>query len=182
MRSTVILYISSSISRHTASTDFPDSLSLSLSLYIYIYIYIAILLYLPSLPAGFQDYVPCPYEAVVDKFWLVVQLLHICVKGSIEEHRSWGKFMYSCCFVGCRFQALFNKIRSTLLQFSSYLFSIRLVSLIVVHLWRRIVTNAAWKKLRFMVWWVECLLMIREALKMVLNTSLLNTQQYKVRI
>ena len=41
--------------------------------------------YPPSLPAGLGDYTPCPYRAVVDKFLLVGQHLHVHVKGSIRK-------------------------------------------------------------------------------------------------
>ena len=45
---------------------------------------LAIRLYLPSLPTGLQDYILCPYRAIVDKF-LVGQRLHNNVKRSIGE-------------------------------------------------------------------------------------------------
>ena len=44
-----------------------------------------------------------------------------------------GRWPYNCCFVGCRFQDLFNIARSILVQFTSSFLSIRLVSLNVVH-------------------------------------------------
>ena len=69
------IYILSSSLCHTASMDFPDSLSP--------------FVYLPLLPIGLQDYIRYPYRAVVDKFLLVGQHLHVCVKGSIGEYRLW---------------------------------------------------------------------------------------------
>ena len=50
---------------------------------------LAICSYHPSLPAGLLDYILCPYRVVADKFLLVCQHLHVCVKGSIEEHCLW---------------------------------------------------------------------------------------------
>ena len=61
------------------------SLSLSLS----------ILLYHPSLPTGLLDYILCPNRAVVDRFQLVVKLLHVRVKGSIGERCLWVRSYFS---------------------------------------------------------------------------------------
>ena len=114
---------------------FSLSLPLSLSL--------SIRLYRPSLPAGLLDYILCSYRAVV-KFLLVVQYLHVRVKGSIGE-RHWcvrsspavsrmsslsdldgfrGRWTYSSCFVRFCFQDSFNITRSILV-----LFSVRLASI-----------------------------------------------------
>ena len=68
----VCVYIYIYISCHDASTDFPDYLQ-------------PFSLYLPSLPAGLLKYTMCPYRAVVAKFLLVVQHLHVLVKGPIEK-------------------------------------------------------------------------------------------------
>ena len=158
-----------------------------------------------------------------------------------------GRCPYSCCFVGCCLQDLFNAARIILLKLPSRFFSIRLV----VHPYSSIDTAAAWKKRRFFyrrgltpIWpipnrqlcmpflvacwchfsqmrccfwgWWNCPpvsenhyfvwstdtigpegrvftnglgdlgsipgRVIRKTLKMVLDTSLLNTQQYKERI
>ena len=62
-----------------------------------------------------------------------------------------GRWPYSCCFVGCCFQDLFNIARSILASLPSSLFSIRLVSVHVVHPYSSINTIAAWKKLRFIL-------------------------------
>ena len=123
--------------------------------------------YHPSFPAGPLDYIPSPYRAVVDKFLLVSQDLHVSVKESIRERHLWvspyfssnvphvrltwivfevgDSRLYSCCFVGCCFQDLFNMTRSILGQFPSSFFCIHLVSVYVVHPYSRIDTTAAWK-------------------------------------
>ena len=44
-----------------------------------------------------------------------------------------GKWAYSCCFVGCCFQDLFNIARSILVHFLSSFFSLHFVSVHVVH-------------------------------------------------
>ena len=58
---------------------------------------------------------------------------------------------YSCCFVGCGFQDLFNIACSILVQWPSSFFSIHLVSVHLVHPYRRLDTTTAWKKLRFIL-------------------------------
>ena len=65
------------------STDFPNSLSLTIRLHH------------PSLLAALLDYILCPYRAVDDMFSLVVQYLHIRVKGSIEERRLLVRLYFS---------------------------------------------------------------------------------------
>ena len=62
-----------------------------------------------------------------------------------------GRWPYSCCFVGCCFQDLFNTARSILVQFPSSFFSIGFVSVNWVHPYSRIDTIVAWKKLRFIL-------------------------------
>ena len=59
------------------------------------------------------------------------------------------RWPYSCCFVGSCFQDLFNFARSILVQLLSVFFSIRSVSVHVVHPYSSIDTTAAWKKMRF---------------------------------
>ena len=49
----------------------------------------------PSLPAGLLDYIICPYRSVADKFQLVVQHLHVRVKGSIGERYIWVRPYFS---------------------------------------------------------------------------------------
>ena len=39
----------------------------------------------PSLLAGLLDQILCPYKVFVDKYSLISQHLHICVKGSKGE-------------------------------------------------------------------------------------------------
>ena len=62
-----------------------------------------------------------------------------------------GKCTYSYCFVGCCFQDLFNMAHCILVQLPSSFFSIRLVSIHVVHPHSRIDTISAWKKLHFIL-------------------------------
>ena len=62
-----------------------------------------------------------------------------------------GKWPYSCCFVGCCLQDLFNIARSILVLLLSSFFSIRLVSIHVVHPYSSIDMIAAWKKLCFII-------------------------------
>ena len=62
-----------------------------------------------------------------------------------------GRWPYSCCFVRCCFQDLFNIPRSILVEFLSSFFSICLVSIHVVHPYSRLDTTAAWKKLCFIL-------------------------------
>ena len=61
--------------------------------------------------------------------------------------------MWPCiCFFGGRFfQDLFNIACSILVQFLSSVFSIRLVSIHVVHSYSKTETSAAWKKLRLIL-------------------------------
>ena len=61
-----------------------------------------------------------------------------------------GRWPYSCCFVGCCLQDLVNIARSILVYLLSSFFSIRLVSVCVVHRYSSIDTTVAWKKLCFM--------------------------------
>ena len=64
------------------------------------------------------------------------------------------KWPYSCCFVACCLQDLFNITRRILVELPSSFFSIRLVSVHVVHPYSSIDKTAAWKKLCFIssVW------------------------------
>ena len=63
-----------------------------------------------------------------------------------------GRWLYSCCFVGYYFQDLFNIACSILVQFLFGFFSIHLVSIhVVVHLYYKIHTTAAWKKFCFIL-------------------------------
>ena len=52
-----------------------------------------------------------------------------------------GKWPYSCCFVGCCLQELFNIARSIFVSLPSSFFSIRLVSVHLVHPYSSIDTN-----------------------------------------
>ena len=62
-----------------------------------------------------------------------------------------GRWPYSCCFVSCYFQDLFNIARSVLVQLPSSFFSIRSVSIQVVHPYSSMDTTTAGKKLRFIL-------------------------------
>ena len=62
-----------------------------------------------------------------------------------------GRWPCSCCFVGCCLQDLFNIACSILVELPSSLFSSRLVSIHVVHLYSSIDMIAAEKKLRFIL-------------------------------
>ena len=62
-----------------------------------------------------------------------------------------GRWLYSCCFVGCYLRDLFNIARSILGLLLSSFFFIDLVSVHVVHPCSSIDTTAAWKKLRFIL-------------------------------
>ena len=62
-----------------------------------------------------------------------------------------GKCLYSCCFMGCCYQDLFNIACSIFVQFSSSFFSIHFVSIHVVHLYSSIDTTTAWKKSHFIL-------------------------------
>ena len=57
-----------------------------------------------------------------------------------------GRWSYSCCFVGCCPQDVFNIARSILVQLPSSFFSIRLVNVHIVHPCSSIDTTADWKK------------------------------------
>ena len=123
-----------------------------LLIYIYIYIYIMlrclhgctwlspdIRLDQPKLLAGPLDNILCPYRVVVDKFFLVNQHLHFCLKSFIGENHFWvrpyfpssiylvlivfflfffmpfemkGRWPYRCCFVECSFQDLIFDLNS----------------------------------------------------------------------
>ena len=58
---------------------------------------------------------------------------------------------YSCCFVGCCHHDLFNIALSILVWLPSSFFSIRLVSVDIVHPYSSIDTTATWKKQRFIL-------------------------------
>ena len=62
-----------------------------------------------------------------------------------------GRWPYSCSFVGCCLQALFNIAGSILVLLPSSFFSLRLVSIHVVQLYSSIDTTAARKKPHFLL-------------------------------
>ena len=123
-------------------------------------------IYHQLLPASLLDFILHLYRAVVNRFLLVAHpcdqvhwkisfmnsflLLQQCPACLV--HHIWmvsemgGRWPYSCHFVGCCFQDLFNIACSILVQFPSSFFSIHLVSIYVVHPYSRIDTTAAWEK------------------------------------
>ena len=62
-----------------------------------------------------------------------------------------GRWLYSCCFVGCCHLDMFNAAYSILVWLMPSFFSIHLVSVHVVHPYSSIDTTAAWKKLCFIL-------------------------------
>ena len=62
-----------------------------------------------------------------------------------------GRWPYSCCFVECCLWDLFNIACSILALLPSIFFSIRLVSVQVVHPYSSVDTTADWKKLHFIL-------------------------------
>ena len=62
---------------------------------------------------------------------------------NLDDFEMGGRWPYSYCFVGCCFQDLFNITRSIFVP--SSLFSIRLVTVQVVHPYSNMDTTAAWK-------------------------------------
>ena len=83
---------------------------------------------------------------------LILQKCHACL-----VRLTWivfvmdGKWPYSCCFVGCYLQDLFNIACIILVYLPSRFFSIRLGSVHFVHPHSSIDTTAAWKKLHFIL-------------------------------
>ena len=62
-----------------------------------------------------------------------------------------GRWSYSCWFVECCFQDVFNIACSILVQLASRFFSICLVSVCVVYLYSSMSTITTWKKLHFVL-------------------------------
>ena len=81
---------------------------------------------------------------------LILQLCPAClVRLTCIVFAMGGRWLYSCCFVGCCLQELFKIARSILMLLPSSFFSILLVRVFVVHPYSTIDRTAAWKKLRF---------------------------------
>ena len=132
-------------------------------------------LYRPLLLAGPQGHISYRHRAVVCRFYLVIMILPFSCEGVHSSmslmslslflqkcptclvHLTWivfvigGKWQYSCCFVGCCLQDLINTTRNIAVMFLSSFFSLRLVSVHVVHPYSSVDTTAAWKKLRFIL-------------------------------
>ena len=121
-----------------------------------------------------KGYIPYRHRAAVRRFEPVVLPLLVHVKGSTGVYHMSscqllqqcpaclarlilivfvmrGRWLYSCWFVGCCLQVLYNIARSILIWLPLSFFSIRLVSVHVVHPYSSIDTTAAWKKLRFIL-------------------------------
>ena len=90
-----------------------------------------------------------PLENVAYEFVLTFPscLIHL-IWMVLEMESQWP---YSCCFVGCCSQDLFNIAHSILVQLPSNFFSICIVSVHVVHQYSSIETTTAWKKLHFIL-------------------------------
>ena len=80
---------------------------------------------------------------------LLQQCLACLVRLILMVLQKGGK--YRCCFVRCCFQDLFNIAHSILIQLPSSFFYLHIVSVHVVHLYSIMDTNAARKKLRFIL-------------------------------
>ena len=76
----------------------------------------------------FQKYPAC----LIRLIWIVLEM--------------GGRWSYSCCFVGCCFKVFIIMVRRIPVQLALSLFSIRLVSVYVVHTYGNKVTTTAWKK------------------------------------
>ena len=117
--------------------------------------------YRPTYSAGPQDYILCLYTAVVDRFMPDVQHLSPLENVAFEQcpsclvHLIWiilemgGRWPYSCSFVGCCFQDLFNMAYSILVQLPSSLFFMLFVRVYVLHPYCSMNTTTDSKKLRF---------------------------------
>ena len=84
--------------------------------------------------------------------FLLLQQCPVCLvrlTWMVSEIGGW--WPYSCCFVGCWFQDLFDITRSILVQFPFSFLSVRFVSVHVVHPYRNMDTTAAWKKVCFIL-------------------------------
>ena len=136
-------YVTSNSSCHATNTDFRLSFVCC-----------------PSLPSGPPDYILCLYRAVVDMFYLLID-----VKGSLMSSPLFlqqccaylvcliwmvlemgGSWLYSCCFLGCCFQELFNIVCSLLMQLPSRFFSLCVISVHVMHPYSSMDMTDAWKK------------------------------------
>ena len=138
----------------------------------YLWPYLATPTDCPLLPAAPQSNIPYRHRAAVCMFELVFArpcegvhrsislrssslLLQQCpaclVRLILIVFMMGGKWPYSCCFVGCCLQDLFNVARSILVLLPSSFFTIRLVSIHVVHPYSSIDTTDAWKKLLFIL-------------------------------
>ena len=98
-----------------------------------------------------------PYEGVLRRTSLMSSslLLQQCpaclVRLTLIVFVMGGRWLYSWGFLGCCLLDLFKIARSILVQLPSSFFSIRLVSVHVVHPYSNIDTTAAWKKLCFIL-------------------------------
>ena len=72
-------------------------ISLTLSLSLSLSLSLAMRLYHLSLPVSLLDDILFPYKVVVDKFVLLIQHLHVRLKGSIGECCLWVRPYFSSC-------------------------------------------------------------------------------------
>ena len=93
-----------------------------------------------------------PSENVAYEFVLTSPAAsHMFCPSYLVDFDMWGRWLYSCCFVGCCFQNLFNIACSIFVQFPSNFFSICLFSVHVVHPYSCRDITTAWKKLHFIL-------------------------------
>ena len=154
------VFYSSSSSCWAISTDIPDPLTLSLPI---VHRFRQVLRDTPSILTELlnigSSWSPCFCSAHV-LHWstslmsssLLLQQCPTClVRLTLIVSVMGGRWPYSGCFVGCCLQDFFIIARSILVSLLSSFFSIRLVSVHVVHPYGSINTTAAWKKLRFIL-------------------------------
>ena len=150
---------SSSSSGHAISTDIPDPLLPPLPIvHCFWQVFRATSILAQSCCMQVQAGCPAfarPCEGVHKSMLLMSSslLLQLCPRCLVHliliVFMMSGRWLYSCCFVGCCLEILFNIARSILVQLLSSFFSIRLVNVHVVYPYSSINTTAAWKKLRF---------------------------------
>ena len=94
---------------------------------------------------------PIPFVSIVAHELVLTSPAVSCMSCSydLNDFSDGGRWPYSCCFVQCCFQDLFNMACSIFSQVPPSSSSMRLVSVLVVHLCSRMDTNTAWKIVLF---------------------------------